>query len=91
MTSIFSSLSSCSTEDAAVTAAESARNTAESNFASDLSTFNDKVTASNALRKERDNLNSRIWLARSQIGASIEDKERLEALQRHVDNQGLDS
>ena len=90
LTSIFSSLSSCSTEDAAVTAAESARNTAESNFASDLSTFNDKVTASNALRKERDNLNSRIWLARSQIGASIEDKERLEALQRHVDNQGLD-
>ena len=90
LTSIFSSLSSCSTEDAAVTAAENARDAKESAFASDLSNFNDKVTASNALRKERDNLNSRIWLARSQIGASIEDKERLEALQRHVDNQGLD-
>ena len=91
LTSIFSSLSSCSAEDAAVTAAENARDAKESAFASDLSNFNDKVTASNALRKERDNLNSRIWLARSQIGASIEDKERLEALQRHIDNQGLDS
>ena len=91
LTSVFSSLSSCSTEDAAVTAAENARNTAETNFANDLSTFNNKLTASNALRKERDDLNGRIWMARTQIGASIKEKERLEALKRHVDDQGLDS
>jgi len=41
------------------------------------------------LRKERDGLSSRIWMARTQIGASIKEKERLEALQRHVDAQGL--
>ena len=91
LTNVFSSLSSCSTEDAAVTAAENARNTAETNFANDLSTFNNKLTASNALRKERDDLNGRIWMARTQIGASIKEKERLEALKRHVDDQGLDS
>jgi hypothetical protein len=91
LTSIFSSLSSCSTEDAAVTAAESARNTAESDFATGLTDFNNKLTASNALRKERDELNGRIWMARGQIGASIKEKERLEALKRHVDDQGLDT
>jgi|7_EtaG_2_1085326.scaffolds.fasta_scaffold05679_2 hypothetical protein len=89
LTSIFSSLSSCSAEDAAVTAAESARDTAESDFASDVGTFNTKLEAANSLRKERDGLSSRIWMARTQIGASIKEKERLEALQRHVDAQGL--
>ena len=91
LTGVFSSLPSCSTEDAAVTAAESARNTAESNFATGLTEFNDKLTATNALRKERDELYGRIWMARGQIGASIEEKERLEALKRHVDDQGLDT
>ena len=90
LNSIFSTLSSCSTEDSAVTAAESARNTKETAFNSTLGTFNDKVTAANAVRAERDQLNARIWQARSAIGAAIQDKERLEALQRHVDNQGLD-
>ena len=90
MTSIFSSLSSCSAEDAAVTAAESARNTKEGDFNSDVGTFNNKLTATNALRIERDQLSARIWQARTQIGAAIEDKERLESLQRHIDDQGLD-
>ena len=90
LSSVFSSLSSCSTEDAAVTAAESARNTAESNFATDLADFNNKVTASNALRVERDQLNARIFQARTAIGAAVDDKQRLEALQRHVEDQGLD-
>ena len=90
LNSVFSSLSSCSTEDAAVTAAESARNTAESNFATDLADFNNKVTASNALRVERDQLNARIFQARTAIGAAVDDKQRLEALQRHVEDQGLD-
>ena len=90
LTSVFSSLGSCSTEDAAVTAAQNARNTKESAFASDLSNFNNKVTASNALRVERDQLNARIFQARTAIGAAVDDKERLEALQRHVEDQGLD-
>ncbi len=90
LTSIFSSLSSCSAEDAAVTAAENARDAKESAFASDLSNFNNKVTASNALRVERDQLNARIFQARTAIGSAVEDKERLEALQRHVEDQGLD-
>ena len=90
LTSIFSSLSSCSAEDAAVTAAESARNTKEGDFNSDVGTFNNKLTATNALRIERDQLSARIWQAKTQIGAAIEDKERLEALQRHIDDQGLD-
>ena len=91
LTGVFSSLPSCSTEDAAVTAAEAARNTAESNFATGLTAFNNKLIATNALRKERDELYGRIWMARGQIGASIEEKERLEALKRHVDDQGLDT
>ena len=90
LTNVFSTLSSCSTEDAAVTAAESARNTKEASFNSDVGTFNAKLTATNALRVERDQLSARIWQARSQIGAAIEDKERLESLQRHIDDQGLD-
>ena len=45
---------SCSAEDAAVTAAESTRDTTESNFYSNLSTFNKTVDAANALRVERD-------------------------------------
>ena len=90
LTNVFSTLSSCSTEDAAVTAAESARNTKEASFNSDVGTFNAKLTATNALRVERDQLSARIWQARSQIGAAIEDKERLEALQRHINDQELD-
>ena len=56
-----------------------------------MAAFNNKLTATNALRKERDELYGRIWMARGQIGASIEEKERLEALKRHIDDQGLDT
>ena len=87
---IYTNLPSCSSEDTAVTNAINARNTKESAFASDISSFNDKLTASNALRVERDELNARIYMARTGIGAAIKDKERLEALQRHIDEQGLD-
>jgi len=87
---LYNSLPSCSSEDTAVTNAINARNTKESDFAAGLTDFNTKLTASNALRKERDEFNMRIFQARTTIGASIEDRDRLESLNRTIEAQGLD-
>ena len=87
---LYESLPSCSTEDAAVTAAESARDTKESAFYSNLSNFNKKVAAANALRVEREkNFNGKIYAARQGIGELAREIERYENLDAYLNQESL--
>ena len=86
----YESLPSCSTEDAAVTAAESARDTKESAFYSNLSNFNKKVAAANALRVEREkNFNGRIYAARQGVGELSNEIKRYENLDAYLNQESL--
>ena len=87
---LYESLPSCSAEDAAVTAAESTRDTTESNFYSNLSTFNKTVDAANALRIEREkNFNGRIYGARQGVGELAREQERYETLDAYFEQESL--
>ena len=89
-TGLYQDLPSCSTEDAAVTAAESARDTKESAFYSNLSNFNKKVAAANALRVEREkNFNGKIYAARQGIGELANEIERYENLDAYLNQESL--
>lgn len=68
----FVTLSACPTEEAALTAAISARDTKESEFSSGISTFNNKLNLTNAIREDVGELNLRIWAYRMQIGKAQE-------------------
>ena len=87
---MYESLPSCSAEDAAVTAAESTRDTTESNFYSNLSTFNKTVDAANALRIEREkNFNGKIYGARQGVGELAREQERYETLDAYFEQESL--
>lgn len=68
----FVTLSACPTEEAALAAAISARDTKESEFSSGISTFNNKLNLTNAIREDVGELNLRIWAYRMQIGKAQE-------------------
>lgn len=62
-------LPTCSSAvETAITDAETARDTKESEFSSGISTFNDKLNLANALREDLNELNLRIYGYRLQIG-----------------------
>ena len=89
-TGLYQDLPSCSAEDAAVVAAESARDTKESAFYSNLSNFNKKVAAANALRIEREkNYNGRIFAARQGVGELAREIERYENLDAYLNQESL--
>ena len=67
-TTYISNLSSCSTEDTAVSVAITARDAAETSFNSGIGSFNSTLVAARDLRKERDESNLRIWGLRQSIG-----------------------
>ena len=68
----YQNLSSCSTEEAALTAAIAARDAKEAEFSSGISTFNNKLNLSNSIREDVGELNLRIWAYRMQIGKAQE-------------------
>jgi len=82
--SLYTTLSSCTTEEAALTAAINARDAKESEFSSGISTFNTTLNADTAIREERDEYNLRIWGLRQSIGGEIEEIERYQALNTYI-------
>ena len=87
-TGLFTALGSCSTEEAALTAAINARNAAESGFPS--AAFTAKLAASRALRIERKNkYQLPIHGQRQTIGEFASEKGRYDDLQNYVDAEGV--
>lgn len=82
--SYFINLSSCSAQETALAASISARNTAESQFTSGISTFSLLLDAANKLRVERDDLNLRIWGLRQSIGKQTEIINRQQTLKNYL-------
>ena len=85
---LFTALGSCSTEEAALTAAINARNAAESGFPS--AAFTAKLSASRALRSERkQKFQLPIHGQRQAIGQFSTEKGRYDDLQNYVDAEGV--
>ena len=85
---LFTALGSCSTEEAALTAAINARNAAESGFPS--AAFTAKLSASRALRTERrEKYQLPIHGQRQAIGEFASEKGRYDDLQNYVDTEGV--
>ena len=85
---LFTALGSCSTEQAALTAAINARNAAESGFPS--AAFTAKLSASRALRTERrEKYQLPIHGQRQAIGEFASEKGRYDDLQNYVDTEGV--
>jgi hypothetical protein len=80
----FTTLSSCSSEETALTNSISARDTAESNFNSGISTFNSLIQAARDLRDERDDYSIRIWGLRQTIGKQTEIITRKRNLKSYI-------
>lgn len=73
--------SGCTAIENALTSAISVRDVAESALSSGIGTFQNKIDAANALRKERSEYSLRIWGLRQSIGGEsdrIDDYEKLE-------------
>lgn len=80
----FTNLSSCSTEEAALTAAINTKNAAEAAFNAGIGTFNLLLEGDRAIREERDLLNLKIWGLRQSIGQVADDIDRLNALATYI-------
>ena len=70
----YTSLPTCSTEEAALTAAIAARDAKEAEFSSGISTFTSKLNLANSIREDVAELNLRIWAYRMQIGKAQENQ-----------------
>ena len=88
-TGLYNSLSACSTQEAALTAAINARDAKESGFPS--ASFTATVAAATALRAERKkSYELKIWGMRTSIGDMVTEKDRYNTLADYVDTEGVD-
>ena len=88
-TGLYNSLSACSTQEAALTAAINARDAKESGFPS--ASFTATLEASTALRAERkQSYELKIWSMRASIGDMVTEKDRYNTLADYVDTEGVD-
>ena len=88
-TGLYNSLSACSTQEAALTAAINARDAKESGFPS--ASFTATLEASTALRAERKkSYELKIWGMRTSIGDMVTEKDRYNTLADYVDTEGVD-
>ena len=88
-TGLYNNLSSCSTQEAALTAAINARDAKESGFPS--ASFTATLAASTALRAERkESFETQIWGMRTTIGQLVTDKDRYNTLADYVETEGVD-
>ena len=88
-TGLYNNLSSCSTQEAALTAAINARDAKESGFPS--ASFTATVAAATALRAERKkSYELKIWGMRTSIGDMVTEKDRYNTLADYVDTEGVD-
>lgn len=88
----YEDLSSCSSQETALTNAISNRDSIESNFSSGISTFNLRMSLANALREDLKDYNLRIWAYRCQIGEanrSIGQLNQFSELINQPDNRTL--
>ena len=76
---LYTASPSCSTEETALTNAISTADSAESDIQSDLGDFNYKVTAVNALRDLRSDIQKEIWGNRQAIGGQADEIEKYDA------------
>lgn len=79
-------LSSCPTQETALTNKITIANNAKTSFASSLSAFQSKVELSNLIREDLGDLNIRIWGYRTQIGKAKENKSKYEAVKAQVND-----
>lgn len=89
---LYQSLSSCaSTITDALNSAITIRDNLESELASGIGSFNKRISATNALRKERDDeYNARIYGLRTAIGAQVEELARYNTLVDYIEQEGLE-
>jgi len=87
--SLYTNLSACPTQETNLTNAINTRNTKESEFSSGISTFNQTLELSTALRDERNTYEERIWGLRQGIGQQVTDINRYNSLKTNVDNSPL--
>lgn len=86
----YATLPACPTEEAALTAAISARDAKEAEFSSGIGTFNSKLNLVNALREDMSELNLRIWAYRMQIGQAQVNQTKYNTFSALIDeNQDL--
>lgn len=69
-------LSTCPTQEAALSAAITIRDNKESQLTSGISTFNAKLNLTNAIREDLSEINLRIWAYRMQIGKAKDNLNR---------------
>lgn len=84
LTSLYTNLATCPTQDANLTSKLNLVSIKESQIQSDLGNINLKVNASNGLRIERNNFNLRIWGIRQSIGKENEEIDRYNALKTYI-------
>jgi len=81
---LYNNLPTCPTQETNLTNKISIRDNLEAEFASGVSTFNNTVGASVALRKEKNSLDQQIWGIRMTIGQSLSDISEYESLQNYI-------
>ena len=77
-------MSTCSTEEADLAAKIVTRDDLESEFASGIGTFANTLSASNALRLERQDFNKEIWGIRTMIGKMNDEINEYKELQNYI-------
>lgn len=89
LTSLYTPISppgGCTAIQNRLTAAISARNTAESNLSGASNCIQTKVDAANALRTERNEYSLKIWGLRQTIGAESDNVDQYEALETYIND-----
>jgi len=81
---LFEDLSTCSTEEADLAAKIVTRDDLESEFVSGIGTFVNIVSASSALRWERQDFNKEIWGIRTMIGKMNDEINEYKELQNYI-------
>lgn len=84
LTSLYTNLSSCATQEATLQTRIGVASAKETAFIDDAGDVNLKINASNALRLERNEYYLRIWGLRQSIGKENEEIDRYDALKTYI-------
>lgn len=84
LTSLYTNLPTCSTEDANIITKIGISSTKETALDNDVDNVNLKINASNALRLERNEYYLRIWGLRQSIGKENEEIDRYDSLRTYI-------
>ena len=76
----------CSTQQTNLVNAITTRDTLESALAASMSTFNNRLTLTNAIREDQNDINLRIWAYRMQIGKADADIDKAKTFRGTIEN-----